>query len=100
MGIKKQPIFVTWKGKVRKRVLNKPKFWNSVQWLLEEGKTPKEIKEILYNDKIPNLKKRKVEEKIVGKGFIARKKYQIKFAILKSLGHKIYRSEFPASDTW
>lgn len=38
-----------WRGKIRLRSLGKPKYWNSVRWLKEDGvKTKAEAREIMF----------------------------------------------------
>lgn len=39
---------VLWRGKMRTRIKGKPKYYNSVRWLKQEGKTEKEIRKIMY----------------------------------------------------
>ena len=96
----KQLINIFWNGKWRIRAQGKRKFFNRVEWWLEEGKTPTEIRELLYNEKISALRTRADQEGLHGRkrsNFLGRKKYQIREALRVVLGNKVYKSEFPNS---
>ena len=46
--VNKRNMKIVWENKTRVRILNKPKYWNSVKWLKDEGKTIEQTRKIMW----------------------------------------------------